>query len=150
MTAKSGFVNPKPIIEEIAELSGLDPARVVVDPQPKPPEEPNISFRFSGKDDMMSPAVVAILKKHGKLPSIQDLQEAIHYLEAAQNPSMAQAAQAPGPAGQPGAPHPPGVPGAPAQPGQPAPPPHPSNLHKNEGFSLGDRVAKRSRDISGG
>jgi hypothetical protein len=61
MTAKSGFVNIEPIVKELAELSGLDPAEVIKKPQPPPPEEPNVSYRFSGKEDLINPLVMAML-----------------------------------------------------------------------------------------
>lgn len=140
MTAKSGFVNVQPVITEIAELSGLDPSEVVVTPQPKV-EEPNFSFRASGKDDLMNPVVLAMLLKKKLAPSAEEIEQAKQLLMAAQLPP---APAAPLPAGAGGAegapgPHPPGAP--------------PGTEPKGEGhpdWALQEKIAKRSRDIGGG
>jgi hypothetical protein len=63
LTGKSGFVNVEPVIAEIAALSGLDPAEVMVKPQPPKPDDTNISFRFSGVEDLMNPLAVALIQK---------------------------------------------------------------------------------------
>lgn len=141
MTAKSGYVNAMPIITEMAELSGLDPSEVIVQPKPKEPDEPNMSFRFTGKDDIINPVVMALLVKHKQAPTPQELQDAIKILQAAQSnqvpqpPGDAPGAPPVGPGGPPG-PHPPG-PGGPA-PGQDMSPE----------WSMANKVAKRSRDAN--
>lgn len=133
MTVKSGFVNPKPIIVEIVELSGLDPSEVIVDPQP-PTEDPNMSYRFSGKDDLMNPLVVAMLIKKGQMPSKEQIEQAKQLLLDAQQPSAP-----PTPPGMPGAP----VPGPePPQPGQPLPDAHPQ-------WQGASKVGQRTRDVAG-
>lgn len=143
LTAKSGYVNVKPIIVEIAELTGLDPAEVIIQPQPKPPEEPNISFRFTGKDDMMNPMVIALLRRNNKLPSPQEIEEAKQLLL-----SLAQPPQPPQPQGTPG-PAAGAAPGAhPPAPGAPLPNGAPVEGH-NANWNLMPKVAKRSRDMSG-
>lgn len=81
MTAQSGFVNPKPVIEEIAELSGLDPAKVVVDPKPKPPEP--IAISIGGPEDISNPLFLAAMMRTQQAPSPEDLQAAIKLIEAA-------------------------------------------------------------------
>ena len=138
MTAKSGVVNILPVVTEIAELSGLDPAQVIKQPNPPAPNEPAISYRFGGKEDLMSPVVMAILMKSGQAPSPDELKAAVTLLKAAQEPDqlMATPSQAP-----PGAPQGPGGGPAPTIPPTPEPP---------KDYSLPDRVAKRSRDIAGG
>jgi hypothetical protein len=83
-TVKSGLINPLPIITEMAELAGLDPALVIKQPQPPEPKQPPISFSFKGKDDLASPAVTAILDKYGELPSPENLDHAHKFLAAAQ------------------------------------------------------------------
>lgn len=145
MTVKSGYVNPKSLITELTELHDLDPTEIVVDPQPKPPEDPSLSFRFSGKEDLTNPAVIAILMKHKQLPSPQELDAAKKFLQAVQeppNPEPPGGQAPPGGAGGPGGPHPPGPPGAPVE-GAPHAEAQPS-------WQLGSRIAKRSRDVSGG
>lgn len=79
---KSGYVNPKVIIAEILELNGIDTDEALVDPQPDPPPPPNISYRFSGVDDLTNPLSVAILMKAGQCPSPQELQAAKELLKA--------------------------------------------------------------------
>jgi len=140
LTAKSGFVNAKPIIEEIAALSGLDPADVVVDPQPQKPDQPNISYRFTGKDDLQNPLVVAMLIHNGQAPTPDELKAAQQMLLTAQAglPPTPPAAEPAGAPGAPSEPPPPGPEGAPAL--------HPADMHKPE-WSISDRIAKRSRDI---
>jgi len=146
LTGKSGFVNVQPLITELAELSTIDPNGVVITPQPKQPEEPNISYRFSSKDDLMSAMVMALLVKHGKAPNEQEIQKAQQLLQlASQIQQPGSPAQAPGPQqGQPPAgpagPHPPGPAGPPPNPEQPA--------GANSNWSTMSKVAKRSRDMA--
>src|SRR5665213_350231 len=156
ITAKSGYVNPMPIIAELAELSGLDPAEVLVQPQPKPPDEPNLSLRLSGKDDLMNPMALAMYFNRGAKPSPQQLEEAKQMLQAAQQPAQPPAGHAPGGApvaGPPASAHP-GVGGPSATPpvptsGQPpAPQGPPAQAH--EDWTLNDKILKRSRDSVAG
>lgn len=141
---KSGYVNPKPIIVEIAELSGIDPSEVVVDPQPKE-DEPNISYRFSGKDDLMNPIVVAMLMKKSQMPSPDEVEAAKKLLLMVQEPP--QSPQPAGPEGQP--PSPEGPDGAsPPPPGEApvqAAPMHPTDGAHGD-WHTASKVAKRSRD----
>jgi hypothetical protein len=81
MTAQSGYINPKPVIEEIAELSGLDPAKVVIDPQPKPPQP--VSISVGGPEDISNPLFLATLMRTGQAPGPNDLQAAIQLIQAA-------------------------------------------------------------------
>lgn len=140
LTAKSGFVNPKPIIAEMAELSGIDDlGDVLIDPQPKGPEEPNISYRFSTKDDLLNPVVMAMLIKSGQAPSTQQIDEAKKLLLGSIEPP-----QPPAPQGAPGAE---GAPGAqPPASGGPAAPAPGEDMHP--GWSAGNRIVKRSRDVN--
>lgn len=143
ITVKSGYVNPKPIITEIAELSGLDPALVVMDPQEQK-DEPNVSYRFSGKDDLQNPLVVAMLMIKGDMPNIQQIEQAKQLLLAAQTPAQPPApAQAPPDAGGPdGAPDAsPPAEGAPAGPKPMAPT---AGAHPD--WHLSSKIAQRSRD----
>lgn len=144
MTVKSGYVNPKPIITEITEWSDIDPSEVVVDPKPKEPDEPSISWRLTGKDDLHDPVVAAFFMKHKQMPSPEEIENAKKMLLAAQQPLQPES-PAPEGAGENGAPsaaHPPAAGGGPVQ-GAP-------NGEAHEGWSLGSRVAKRNRDVSGG
>jgi hypothetical protein len=138
LTAKSGYVNVEPLIAEMAELSGLDPAAVMIKPEPKKPEEPNISYRFTGKDDMLNPMVIAILQKAGFAPSVEEIQQAKQLLDAA---TAAAGPGAPPQSGAPGAP-PPAPGGPPGQGGQP----HPLDTEHPE-WSLASKIAARSRDM---
>ncbi len=143
LTAQSGFVNPKPIIEEMTELSGLDPSEVVIDPQPKE-EKPNISWRFSGKQDLTNVMAVALLAKGGWMPSPEELQAAAAMIQKA-NELAAQAMSGAAPVANgavpplgPGGAVPP--PTAPAGPPLPQPPAHPD-------WEQTPKVAKRSREV---
>lgn len=146
ITAKSGYVNVASIITEIAELTGLDPAEVMIQPQPKEPEPPNISYRFSGKDDLTNPMVVAMLIAEGKAPTKEQLKQAQELLQSVimpQAPEPPAGTPAGGPEGAPG--------GAPPTPGGPTGSvvPHPADTAHPD-WSIQDRIAKRSRDLSGG
>ncbi len=168
MTVKSGFIDPMPIIVELAELSGLDPNEVVKPPTPKEPPA-NISFRMSGKDDLINPMVVAMLIASGQAPSPQQIEQAKQLLASTQLPPQPQMPGAPppsGPGGPPGTPPAPGQPppaGAPPPlpPPQQGPPPQPPGApvphaptapvpqaaHKD--WNLASKIAQRSRDIGG-
>lgn len=84
VTAKSGYVNIEPLIRELAELNGFDTAEVMKQPQPPPPAEPNMSYRFTGKDDLFNPVVMAMLIKSKQAPSPEDLRAAMQLLKTAQ------------------------------------------------------------------
>lgn len=107
LVGKSGFVNAKPIIEEITALSGLEPEKVIIDPKPPAPDQPNISFRFSGSKDLTDPLVLALLMRAGQAPDPALLEQAKGLLAAASAPPQAQMGGAPpqgpsnGPIGQP-------------------------------------------------
>lgn len=73
VTAQSGFINPKPLIKKILEANGLDPMEVLVDPQPKGPEPPKISYSFKG-EDLFNPVVLAIIAKSGQAPTAEELE----------------------------------------------------------------------------
>ncbi len=146
LTAKSGFIRVEPIIAEIAELTGLNPSEVMTKPTPKS-EEPNISYRFSGKDDLINPAVLALLIKSKLAPSLEDLQAAQKFLSAATQPSSPPGVVAGAPAGGPAPPAlPPGAPPPTGQPsnGLPVPPDH--DAHPD--WHLASKIAQRSRDMA--
>jgi hypothetical protein len=67
LVGKSGYVNPEPIIAEILALSGVDPAKVMITPEPPKPAEPNVSLRLTGAEDLSNPMAVALLLKGGQL-----------------------------------------------------------------------------------
>lgn len=83
--AKSGLLKDrgKPVLDELAALSGFDPAEVIAMPEPKGPESPNVSFRFSGAQDLVDPIALSILMKAGLAPTPEELQAAIHLIAAA-------------------------------------------------------------------
>jgi hypothetical protein len=149
LTVKSGFVNPKPLILEIAELSGIDPNEVIVDPKPKPPEDPKFSISIAGKDDLTNALVLATFIAHGQPPTIQQIEQAKQLIIAAGSPAAPptpgaggpNGPQPPaGPEGGPGAPPP--APGAPAGPG-PVPP---GGLNAHPDWQIASKIAQRSRD----
>jgi hypothetical protein len=85
VSAKSGYAQPKPMLERMAALSQLDPAEVIKDPQPNAPDSPNISFRFSGEDLLgpMANVVLAIMMKAGQAPTPDELQAVMKMRKAA-------------------------------------------------------------------
>jgi hypothetical protein len=98
LTGKSGFVNVGPVIAELAALTGLDPAKVLRQPEPPPPESINLSLRVSG-EDLLNPLVVAFLQKQYPVegPEIQAAKILIEKsLPASKDtPELAGAPQAP-------------------------------------------------------
>lgn len=138
MTVKSGYVNPQPVITEIAELTGLDPSEVVITPQLRE-EDPNISYRFSGKDDLMNPLVVAMLLLKKQMPSAQMIEQAKQILLLVQQPPGAPANSEAAPAG-------PEAPDA----SPPASGALPGSVEAHPEWTLGGRIAKRTRDVRGG
>jgi hypothetical protein len=125
VTAQSGYVNPKPIITEIWELSGVDPATVVIDPQPKAPEPVKVSI--SKAEDLMNPIFLALLMRTHQAPDPGDLSGALNMLR-----KLAEAAVTPGPP-QPGI----AVPEPTGQP--PGDLPHPN-------WEAAPRIDRRSED----
>ena len=80
--AKSGMLNSKPIMERMAALTQLDPAEVIIEPKPNSPDQPNISFRFAGAEDLTNPVALALLMKHGQAPTVEELEAAFKLLKA--------------------------------------------------------------------
>ena len=80
LTAQSGYVNPKAVIAEIWELSGMDPAKVMQDPQPKPPEPVKVSV--SNAMDLHDPLFLALLMRTQQGPTPQDLAAAVKLEQA--------------------------------------------------------------------
>lgn len=68
LTGKSGYVNPEPIIAEVLSLSGIDPAQVMTKPNPPKPDDPNISLRLTGSEDLLNPVAIGFLIKSGQAP----------------------------------------------------------------------------------
>jgi hypothetical protein len=77
MTAKSGYVDVMPIITELAELAGLQPADVVRPPNPPAPDPLNVSLRLSGAQDLMDPMTLAMLLQSGQAPTAESLAAAM-------------------------------------------------------------------------
>lgn len=147
--AKSGWINLEPVLQEIAQLSGLDPSAVVQPPQPKPPVEPNISLRLTGVEDLLNPLALAFLIKSGQAPPQELIEQAKQLIQQAVVPPQGMQLQ-PGSgmgAGAPmlpvGAPIPPPV-GAPP-PGSPVPvPPPPKVGEAHEQLSSMPKITERS------
>lgn len=119
---KSGWVNLEPVLKEVAQLIGLDPNSVIVAPKPQEPEQPNISLRFTGGEDMMNPLLLAFMLKTGQAPDQQLIEKAKELIQQAVVP--AQPAQ-PAPGGPPMGPGGPIMPGADPNMPMPQPPPTP-------------------------
>jgi hypothetical protein len=140
---KSGVIDPASVIAEIAELSGLDPASVMKKPEPPPPEEPNISYRFSGKDDLTNVVVMSMLVESKKAPSPESIQTAQKILlTAAQTPI----APPPAPPGMEGPPIPGGPPEGGGPPGGDPGGPPPMLGDANPEWTLPEKISKRTRD----
>lgn len=160
MTAKSGFVDVAPVIAEVAELTGLDPAVVLHNPTDKGPDPLNISMRLSGAADLHDPLVIAMLMKDGQLPNADLINQAKLLLASLQDQPTPPTPGAPGAPAGPGGPAPvvappagappqatTGAPPAAAGPGVPAsrgPRPAPYSAHPN--WDTASRVEKRSGD----
>jgi hypothetical protein len=156
-TMKTGWVNPEPVLKEIATLSGFDPAQVIRAPEPKTPQEPNISLRLTGTEDMMNPLTLAFLMKSGQAPSTDLIEQAKQLIQAAvipppnavptppPPPQMGPDGQLlpPDPSAQPGGPVPVPTPIAPAVPVNPPPAGPPPIGQAHPDLSAMDRVNKR-------
>ena len=93
LTANSGYINPKPILEEMAALANVDVSQVVHDPQPKPPEGPNIGYSFKG-EDLLNPLALAIMMKDpAHAPGPQEVEAAKRAILSAQMPPQPMASQ---------------------------------------------------------
>jgi hypothetical protein len=73
IAGKSGRINIDPILQELAALSGLDPAAVLLPPPQPKMEQPNLSWRFSGAPDVHDPIVMGFLIKAGQAPGPQEI-----------------------------------------------------------------------------
>jgi hypothetical protein len=144
LTAKSGYVKVAEPIALIWELSGFDPNEIMTEPTPQE-ESPNVSFRFSGKDDMMNPAVVAMLLKQITPDQLEGAKQLLLKMQQPPQPP-----QQPPPGGPPnGAPGAEGAQGpAPALPpagaGRVPPPSEIGAAHPD--WHLLPKVAKRTRE----
>jgi len=85
LTMKSGLYDPASVIQEMAALASVNVE--LKPPHPPQPEEPNISIRFSG-EDLMNPAVIALLQSRGVIPPPQSPQPAIGQNPADMGPGL--------------------------------------------------------------
>lgn len=126
MTMQSGLINPAIPIAEIWNLSGFDAAEIMMPPSDKRPDAPNISYRFSGKDDLMNVAVMSLLVENKQNPSPQSVETAKAILADV---------------GMPFGQAPPQQPGANVNTEQQAPPVNPD-------MGLAPKIASRSADMN--
>jgi hypothetical protein len=85
---QSGFIHPKDLARQHAELLGLDPTTIVIDPQPKPPEPVKISV--GSAEDIINPLMLAAIARTGQLPGPDDVTAVANLLAAiGQIPGMA-------------------------------------------------------------
>src|ERR1035437_4545849 len=99
----SGVVDVQPILREMASLATLDPDVVIRAPQPRPPNQSNISLRLTGIQDLLNPLSLAMLIQTGQAPTPESLVEAKKMLDALVNtpaPVMAGAPPPPAPPAQ--------------------------------------------------
>ncbi len=101
MTAKSGYVNPEPIIREMLELSGVDPEKVMVKPQPTPPEDAKVALSFKGEDlsnPISGPFIAGLMVKQQQAPTPQEVEagKQLLFAAAAGSPNAPAEAQEPG------------------------------------------------------
>jgi hypothetical protein len=81
MWGQSGYLNPKALAQEHAELMGFDPSKVIVDPQPKPPEPVKVSV--SSAEDIVNPVMLGALMRTGQAPGPEDIAAAVKLLQTA-------------------------------------------------------------------
>lgn len=63
LLANDPYVNRQKLVEKIAETHDLDATEFLVQPPPKQPEPPNVSFRFSGDDlNPLNPSFPIVLQ----------------------------------------------------------------------------------------
>ncbi|HEX6276025.1 MAG TPA: hypothetical protein VFZ53_23455 [Polyangiaceae bacterium] len=147
IAGKSGRINVDPIIAELAALTGLDPATVMLPPAQPKPEPMNVSYRLSGVPDLHDPIAMALLMKAGQAPGPQEIEAAkMLILDANAPPKQLMAPQPGPPQGAPGLPRPPGpiaaLPPPPgAAPGLPSMP--------NRDWQAMERVTKRPDELGG-
>lgn len=146
--AKTGWVNVGPVLQEIAQLSGLDPNVVIRPPEPKPPVEPNISLRLTGVEDLLNPLTLAFLMKSGQAPDVKLIEQAKQLIQQAVVPPQGMNLQpgAPGPGMAPMLPEsqlPPPAPGVPGEEPQPAPAP-PKIGEANEDAAALPKISDRT------
>jgi hypothetical protein len=70
LSAQDPMVNRQYLVRRLARMRGLDPAKVILPPQPPAPPKPvppSISFAFKG-EDLLNPTVLAILRSAEVLP----------------------------------------------------------------------------------
>ncbi len=143
-TGKSGFVNVKEVVSEMAVLSAMDVAKVIVDPNPPKPEPPNVSLRAGGedlRDPVAGPYLVATMQKGPNAVTKEDIEAAIQLLIVS---SSVPAPVVPPQPGVPGAAPPAGAPPAAAP---PPPPPVPQPDPKD--MAPLDRITKRTDEVGG-
>jgi hypothetical protein len=94
LVGKSGFINPKPLIEEIVALHDVDPATIMIDPQAPKEEGPKMSYSFKG-EDLINPMAVAILIENGMAPTADSLEAAMKMIAVSQGPDPLPPAEPP-------------------------------------------------------
>lgn len=73
--AQSPYADVRPLVSEWLELNGIDPTKVVINPQPKPPEPVKVSV--NNAIDLQDPIFLALLMRTHQGPTPEDLQAAI-------------------------------------------------------------------------
>ncbi len=78
-SAQSPFIDPRPLMAKWFELHGQDPANLIIEPQPKPPEPVSLSLKG---EDLLMPMALAHLYRTKQAPSPEDLAMAVDALQA--------------------------------------------------------------------
>lgn len=132
MTAKSGFVNPQPLISDIMVLAGRDPAKVVTQPNPPPP--PPLKITIASAADLHDPLMLALLMDTGQMFKPEMLEAAKQILVKLTEPALPPQPPLP-PGGAPGGQAPPGAP--------PAGPPPTDSATAPQDMNVMSKISKR-------
>lgn len=81
IAGKSNYIQVEELLRDIVSLSGYDPDALVHQPPPPKPEPPNLSFRFSGAQDLINPIALAMLLKNDMGPNPEQLSAAIEMIK---------------------------------------------------------------------
>lgn len=131
LVGQSGLIDTTPIIAEMNELVQLDNTLVMQKPAEKGPAEANLSFRFSGKEDLYNPMVLAFLQHTKQAPTAEEIKQAQELLKMMTASTLTGESMPVDPAAEP----PEGS------------IPNPQDGPANPDWTLTDKIAKRGRDM---
>lgn len=79
---KDPLINPQAMVAEVLELHGIDPTKVMVQPQPQAPAPPKFNYSFK-TEDLVNPIAVGIIQKSPHALSPEDIEAAKKLIQAA-------------------------------------------------------------------